>query len=215
MLIDKESNDIREKIKELCHKLFDQNYILEFVFAPNDVLRKANPDYTFLSLHFDCVAELLDQCGWKLNQNEEAGVFYLTSPYPSTKVTLNKTESYYLFGSRLLYDEKKMKASASGEIFATVQELFEKLSTLDVLNPVSRQERERALRTLQSKNIITRITGKWTDPDARIAIMPSILCAISSTRVKRLLESLTQDHQSEAPDGDDEEGSETGGETQN
>lgn len=190
MRIDEENTETREKIRELCHKLFDENYILEFVFAPNDTLRKANPDYTFLSLHFDCMAELLEQCGWKLNQDLQAGVIYLTSLYPSAKVSLTKTESYYLFGLRLLYDEKKMRASASGEVFATVQELLEKLATLDAFDPVGRQERERALRTLQNKNIITRITGKLTEPDAQIAIMPSILCAISAPRVKRLLESL-------------------------
>lgn len=193
MRIDQESAETREEIRELCHKLFDENYILEFVFAPNDTLRRANPDYSFLSLNFDCVAELLEQCGWKLNQDTQAGVIYLTSLYPSTKVTLTKTESYYLFGLRLLYDEKKMRASASGEVFATVQELLEKLSTLDALEPVSRQERERALRTLQNKNIITRITGKLTEPDTQLAIMPSILCAISAPKVKRLLESLPEE----------------------
>lgn len=193
MRIDQESAETREEIRELCHKLFDENYILEFVFAPNDTLRRANPDYSFLSLNFDCVAELLEQCGWKLNQDTQAGVIYLTSLYPSTKVTLTKTESYYLFGLRLLYDEKKMRASASGEVFATVQELLEKLSTLDALEPVSRQERERALRTLQNKNIITRIAGKLTEPDAQLAIMPSILCAISAPKVKRLLESLPEE----------------------
>ena len=193
MRIDQESAETREEIRELCHKLFDENYILEFVFAPNDTLRRANPDYSFLSLNFDCVVELLEQCGWKLNQDTQAGVIYLTSLYPSTKVTLTKTESYYLFGLRLLYDEKKMRASASGEVFATVQELLEKLSTLDALEPVSRQERERALRTLQNKNIITRIAGKLTEPDAQLAIMPSILCAISAPKVKRLLESLPEE----------------------
>lgn len=193
MRINQEGAETREKIRKLCHKLFDENYILEFVFAPNDTLRKANPDYTFLSLHFDCAAELLEQCGWKLNQDDRAGVIYLTSLYPSTKVTLTKTESYYLFGLRLLYDEKKMRASASGEVFATVRELLEKLSTLDALDPVGRQERERALRTLQNKNIITRITGKLTEPNAQLAIMPSILCAISAPKVKRLLESLPRE----------------------
>lgn len=194
MRIDQESAETREQIKEICHKLFDENYILEYVFAPNDTLRKANPDYSFLFRHFECIAELLEQCGWKLEQNTQAGVIYLTSLYPSAKIVLTQTESYYLFGLRLLYDEKKMHASASGEVFATVQELLEKLATLDALKPVSRSDRERALRTLQNKKIITRMTGKLKDPDAQLAIMPSILCAISASKVKRLLESIAKNH---------------------
>jgi hypothetical protein len=63
MLIDELSSEKREDIKLLCQKLFNENYIPEYIFAANEKLRKANPDYSMLLACFDAVSEILDSCG--------------------------------------------------------------------------------------------------------------------------------------------------------
>ena len=180
----------QDRIREVCQELFHNNYITEYVFAPNESLKKANASYSFILLHFDAIEELLDFCGWRLRHDDRAGVLYLSSEYAKSKVVLNKTESYFLFALRLLYDDNKMKASASGEVFVTARDIIEQLTTLNAVDAVTKQDREKALRTLASRNIISRMTGSWSDIDVRIAILPSIVCAISQEKTKAVREMI-------------------------
>jgi len=181
----------QERVREICQELFHNNYITEFIFAPNESLKKANPSYSFIMLHFDVIEELLDQCGWRLHHDDSAGVLYLSSEYVKAKTVLNKMESYFLLALRLLYDENRTKASASGEVFVTARDIVEQLTTLNAVAEVTKQDRERALRTLANKNIISRMTGAWGDIDVRIAVLPSIVCAISPEKTKAVREMIS------------------------
>ena len=117
-----------ERTREVCQKLFHENYITEYVFAPNDALKQANEDYSFIMAHHQAVEELLDRCGWELCHDARAGVLYLNSHYTMAKMSLSQLESYILLGMRLLYDEKRTQASASGEVFVTAMEIVELLT---------------------------------------------------------------------------------------
>ena len=191
MIIDEYDDAALEKVREVCQELFHSNYITEFVFTPNESLRKANINYSFIMSHYDAISELLDNCGWKLRHDEQARVLYLTSDYTSAKVVLGKIESYFLLALRLIYDDKKTQATASGEIFITVRDIVEQLTTLGAVDSVLKTDREKALRTLSNKNIISRMTGKWGDMDARLAILPSVICAISADKTRGVLEMLS------------------------
>lgn len=190
MKIDEYNAPLLEQVREVCQQLFHGNYITEYVFAPNDSLKKANESYSFIMAHYDAIEELLDRCGWTLCHDARSGVLYLDSHYAQAKVILTKTESYFLLALRLIYDEKKIRASASGEVFVTVRELVERVTTLGAVNQITKQDREKSLRTLAAKHIITRTTGKWGDLDARLAILPSVICAISTEKTKAVLNAL-------------------------
>ena len=101
---------------------------------------------------------------------------------------------------RLLYDEKKTQASASGEVFVTTREVVEQLTTLGAVDQVTKQERERALRTLAGKNIITRMTGKWGEMDSKLAVLPSVVCAVSAEKTKAVVNMLSARLQEEEVD---------------
>jgi hypothetical protein len=208
MIIDEYDDNTIERVREVCQELFHRNYITEFVFSPNESLKKANISYSFVMQHFDAVEQVLDLSGWNLHHDEHVRVLYLTSDYTSAKVVLNKIESYFLLALRLIYDDKKTQASASGEVFITVREIIEQLTTLGAVESVQKIERERALRTLSNKSIISRMTGTLGDIDARFAILPSIICAISADKTKSVLEMLsanTQEDIKSAEDLDDSE----------
>lgn len=190
MKIDEYDEKTLERVREVCQELFHGNYITEYVFAPNDSLKKANENYSFVMAHYEAVEELLDRCGWILCHDSRSGVLYLDSPYAPAKVILTKTESYFLLALRLIYEEKKIQASASGEVFVTVRELLERLTTLGTVNQIPKQDREKSLRTLAGKHIVTRVTGKWGDLDARLAVLPSIVCAISAEKTKAVVHAL-------------------------
>jgi hypothetical protein len=191
MKIDEYDDATLERVREVCQELFHGNYITEYVFAPNEALKKASESYSFVMSHYDAVEELLDRCGWRLCHANRSGVLYLTSDYAQAKIILTQKESFFLLAMRLLYDDKKTQASASGEVFVTVRDVVEQLTTLGAVDQITKQEREKSLRTLASKNIVSRMTGKWGDLDARLAIRPSIVCAISSEKTKVVLEMLS------------------------
>lgn len=191
MKIDVYDGAVLERVREVCQELFHKNYITEYVFAPNEALKKANDSFSFIMAHYDAVAELLDRCGWKLCHDPRAGVLYLSSEYALSKVVLTKMESYFLLALRLLYDEKKTQASASGEVFVTTKEIVEQLTMLNTVDQISKKEREQALRTLAGKNIITRMTGKWGEMDAKLAVLPSVVCAISAEKTKAVLHMMS------------------------
>ena len=67
MKVDAFDNQYLERTREVCQKLFHGNYITEYVFAPNDALKKANEDYSFIMAHYKAIEELLDRCGWELS----------------------------------------------------------------------------------------------------------------------------------------------------
>lgn len=191
MKVDTYDGDVLERVREVCQELFHKNYITEYIFAPNETLKKANDSFSFVMAHYDAIEELLDRCGWKLCLDPRAGVLYLSSSYAPAKVILTKMESYFLLAMRLLYDEKKTQVSASGEVFVTTREIVEQLTTLGAVEQVSKQEREKALRTLAGKNIIARMTGKLGEMDSKLAILPSVVCALSAEKTKAVVKMLS------------------------
>lgn len=197
MKIDAFDDQRLNRTREVCQKLFHGNYITEYVFAPNDALKKANEDYSFIMAHYDAVEELLDRCGWELCHDLRAGVLYLSSSYAQAKMILTQLESYFLLAMRLIYDDKRTQASASGEVFVTAREIVEQLTSLNAVDQVNKRERGKALRTLAGKNIVAKMTGKWEDPDVRLAILPSVVCALSPDKTKAVAQMLTADSEKE------------------
>lgn len=191
MKIDDYDEQTLEQIRDVCQQLFHGSYILEYVFTPNDTLKKANNDYLFVMSHYDAIEELLDRCGWELCNDSRCGVLYLSSQYAQAKISLTKMESYFLLAMRLLYDDKKTQASASGEVFATTREIIEQLTSLGAVEQVNKQERSKALRTLAARNIIAKMSGGWEELDTRLAILPSVVCALSSEKTKAVAQMLS------------------------
>lgn len=203
MKIDAYDGAVLEQVREVCQELFHKNYITEYIFAPNEALKKANESFSFIMAHYEAIEELLERCGWKLCQDPRAGVVYLSSEYAPAKAILSKMESYFLLAMRVLYDDKKTQASASGEVFVTTQEIVEWLTTIGAVDQVTKQDREKALRTLAGKNIVARMTGKWGEMDSRLAILPAVVCAISAEKTKAVINMLTTQDQSEEDEEDE------------
>ena len=88
MKIDTYDAAVLERIREVCQELFHKNYITEYIFAPNEALKKANDSFSFVTAHYDAIEELLERCGWKLCLDSRAGVLYLTSEYAPAKAIL-------------------------------------------------------------------------------------------------------------------------------
>ena len=194
----------KKRVQKLCQQLFHKNYITEYIFANNDNLRKSNPDYNFIQSHFQIFEELLEATGWKLNDERDFGVIYITSDDVSARAVLDSVETAFLFAIRILYDKQRSRASSTGQVYITVRDIIEQLESLNSLTEIPKTRRKAALSTLRNKNIIYRINGDLGDLDCKIAVMPSILCVISSSRLKLFIERLAANDGETEVDEDDQ-----------
>ena len=80
---------------------------------------------------------------------------------------------------------------------------MEQLTSLNAVDQVNKRERGKALRTLAGKNIVAKMTGKWEDLDVRLAILPSIVCALSPDKTKAAAQMLTASAENEEEDVDE------------
>lgn len=184
MKIDELDGETLEQVRRICQELFHQNHINEYVFAPNDAQKRASESYSFVMAHYSAIEELLDRCGWRLCHDPSIGVLYLDSVYAEAKMPLSQTASCFLLAMRLIFEERKMQASATGEVFVTAREIVERLTTLNAVKTISKQDREKAFRVLAGKNLVARMNGSWGDMDVRLALLPAIGCTVSQDKIK-------------------------------
>ena len=60
-----------EQFKSVCNQLLSRTYIVRTLFRPGKG-RVNNPDYTFLSLHYEAVQEYLSLLDWDLRKDDLA-----------------------------------------------------------------------------------------------------------------------------------------------
>lgn len=77
--------------------------------------------------------------------------------------------------------------------------------TLGAMEQATKQEREKALRTLAGKNIVARLSGKLGELDTRLTILPSIVCAISAEKTKAVVAMLTASPTEESTENEEGE----------
>lgn len=58
-----------EQFKSVCNQLLSRTYIVRTLFRPGKG-RVNNPDYTFLSLHYEAVQEYLSLLDWDLRKDD-------------------------------------------------------------------------------------------------------------------------------------------------
>ena len=69
--------------------------------------RLNNPDYTFLSIHFEVVRDHLSLLDWDLRHDEANGCFYVINTDEANRLILSKRETAILLALRMLYDESQ------------------------------------------------------------------------------------------------------------
>ena len=65
-----------EQFKSVCNQLLSRTYIVRTLYRPGKG-RVNNPDYTFLSLHYEAVQEYLSLLDWDLRKDDLNGYFYV------------------------------------------------------------------------------------------------------------------------------------------
>ena len=93
-----------EQFKTVCNQLLSRTYVVRTLYKPGKG-RIHNPDYTFLSTHYEEVRDYLFLLDWELRKDDLNGFFYVLNTGEANRRNLDKKETAILLALRLIYEE--------------------------------------------------------------------------------------------------------------
>lgn len=178
------TNAEKERFAKLTNYLLSKTYVTREIYESKDHLGKINADYRFIEKYYDLFEGYLKVINGVLKTDEVVGVIYLDNEYGYNKLRLDKLTTLILFTLRTIYDEEKEKSSASSVVYITTASLIYKLLELKiVLKKPTMKDIVDSLRLLVTQNILTKIEGSIDDSACQLAILPTILLAVSNEKI--------------------------------
>ena len=173
-----------QQFKSVCNQLLSRTFVVRTLYRPGRE-RLNNPDYIFLSIHFEAVRDYLSLLDWDLRHDEANGCLYVINTDEANRLILSKRETAILLALRMLYDESQERLGLEQDALCTVREVLEKVVTDYAILPAkpNMDEFRRAMLVFENHAVIQRIEGRYNQPDCRFAILPTILTAVSAERL--------------------------------
>lgn len=193
-----------EQFKAICNQLLSRTFVVRTMVYP-DKGRVNNPDYTFLSNHYEEVREYLSLLDWDLRKDDFNGYFYVLNTDEVNRCNLGKKETAILLAIRMIYDENQERVGLEHDVICTVRDVLEKVVTDYAILPSkpNMDEIKRALTLLDNHCIIQRLDGKYNQTSCKFAILPTVLTAVSSEKLNATVAVLRkeEDEDEEAEEG--------------
>ena len=173
-----------EQFKAICNQLLSRTFVVRTMVHP-DKGRVNNPDYTFLSLHYEEVREYLYLLDWDVRKDDVNGYFYVLNTDEVNRCNLGKKETAILLAIRMIYDENQERVGLEQDVICTVRDVLEKVVTDYAILPSkpNMDEIKRALTLLDNHCIIQRSDGRYNQAGCKFAILPTVLTAVSSEKL--------------------------------
>lgn len=192
-----------EQFKSVCNQLLSRTYIVRTIFQPGKG-RIDNPDYLFLSRHYEAVQEYLSLLDWDLRKDDLNGYFYVLNTDEANRCNLSKKETAILLALRLIYEENMERLGLEQDAICTVRDILEKVVTDYPVFPSrpNTEEVKRALTLLENHSIVQRIEGKFNQSSCKLAILPTILSAVSAEKLSLVVSALRKESPDEEVDED-------------
>lgn len=192
-----------EGFKSICNQLLSRTYVVRTLYKPGEG-RVNNPDYTFLSTHFEEVQEYLAFLDWDLRKDDMNGYFYVLNTDEANRCNLNKKETAILLAIRMLYEENIERLGLAQDAICSVRDLLEKVVTDYAILPAkpNMDEVKRALTTLDHHSVIQRIEGKYNQASCKFAILPTVLSVVSSEKLNAIVSVLRKEDEGEEAEED-------------
>lgn len=192
-----------DQFKSVCNQLLSRTYIVRTIYKP-DKGRISNPDYTFLSIHYEQFREYLALLDWDLRKDDMNGYFYVLNTDEANRCNLDKKETAILLAIRMIYEENQERLGLEQDAICTVRDLLEKVVTDYAILPAkpNMEEVKRALTRLENHSIIQRIDGKFNKSNCKFAILPTVLSVVSADKLNMIVSALRKEENDEEIDED-------------
>lgn len=188
----------KDQFKAVCNQLLSRTYIVRTLYKP-DRGRVANPDYTFLSIHYEHVRDYLALLDWDLRKDDMNGYFYVLNTDEANRCNLDKKETAILLAIRMIYDENQERLGLEQDALCTVRDVLEKVVTDYAILPSkpNMEEVKRALTRLENHSIIQRIDGKFNKANCKFAILPTVISVVSADKLNMIVSILKKEESDE------------------
>ncbi len=136
---------------------------------PKDKSLATDRDFRFIERHHRLFTDYLSVAGWELALEPDYGVAFVTNRYGYNRRHLDKAATYFLYALRLIYEEEREKLAIRREVITTVLDVVQKLGYFGLVDRrITDTLLTESLGVLKDFNIIDKLDGSWTDPEARI-----------------------------------------------
>lgn len=187
-----------EQFKVVCNQLLSRTYVVRTLYKPGEG-RVNNPDYVFLSTHYEAIRDYLALLDWDLRKDDLKGYFYVLNTDEANRCNLNKKETAILLALRMIYEENIERLGLEQDAICTVRDVLEKVVTDYAILPAkpNMDEVKRALTLLDNHAVIQRIEGKYNQGSCKFAILPTILSVVSSEKLNAIVSALRKEEEHE------------------
>lgn len=188
------TNAEKERFSKLVNYLLNKTYVSREIYESKDKIGKINADYRFIEKYYDLFEGYLKVINYTIKTDEVIGVIYLENEYGYNKLRLDKLTTLVLFTLRCVYDEEKEKNATSSVVYITTASLIYKLLELKIVSkkPTTKDIIE-SIRLLITQNILTKIEGSIDDSACQLAILPTILLAVSNEKIDAIYSMVFQE----------------------
>ena len=192
-----------DQFKAVCNQLLRGTYVVRTIYKPEKG-RITNPDYTFLSIHYEHVRDYLALLDWDLRKDDMNGYFYVLNTDEANRCNLDKKETAILLAIRMIYDENQERLGLEQDAICTVRDVLEKVVTDYAILPAkpNMEEVKRALTRLENHSIIQKIDGKFNKGNCKFAILPTVLSVVSADKLNMIVATLRKEEDDEETDED-------------
>ena len=192
-----------DQFKSVCNQLLSRTYVVRTIYKPEKG-RITNPDYTFLSIHYEHVRDYLALLDWDLRKDDMNGYFYVLNTDEANRCNLDKKETAILLAIRMIYEENQERLGLEQDAICTVRDVLEKVVTDYAILPAkpNMEEVKRALTRLENHSIIQRIDGKFNKGNCKFAILPTVLSVVSADKLNMIVATLRKEEDDEEIDED-------------
>ena len=185
-----------EQFKSVCNQLLGRTFIVKTIYRP-DKGNINNPDYLFLSQHYEDIRDYLLLIDWQLHKDDFNGYFYVLNTEEANRLSLSKTSTCILLALRMIYDENKDRMGLEHDVLCTVRDVLEKVVTDYAILSTrpNMDEVRRALSIMDDHNIIQKIDKKYSQKDCRFVILPTILTVVSSEKLNAIVSQIRKEEE--------------------
>ena len=193
----------KDQFKTVCNQLLSRTYVVRTLYKPEKG-RITNPDYTFLSIHYEHVRDYLALLDWDLRKDDLNGYFYVINTDEANRCNLDKRETGILLAIRMIYEENLERLGLEQDAICTVRDLLEKVVTDYAIFPSkpNMEDVKRALTRLENHSIIQRIDGKFNKGSCKFAILPTVLSVVSADKLNMIVSAMRKEDDDEETDED-------------
>lgn len=199
-----ESAAQKERFRIAANKLLNQCFLLR-------KREDTKKEYVFVRQNRELFEPFFDLLGYELKINEDQGVIGIVNQFGTGRLALGKYESIFLLILRILYVQKRKELGTfSEEVIVLMEEIREKYAMLKIkAKPMMDKGTEKHMIGLFRRyNLIQNLDGDVNQPDARIAVYPSILMAVTVEDINEyyaMTEQKLKEYAGGKTDGESEE----------